>query len=68
MMAMGGVNITLEDETGSMNVIVRQKIWQRDRTVARSASVMIVHGTIQQRNDCTHVIATRLEALTLRAT
>ncbi len=59
--AKGVVFITLEDETGSANVIIRPHIWKRDRAIGRHASHLIAHGTVQYRDGTIHLIATRLE-------
>jgi error-prone DNA polymerase len=46
--AKGITFVTLEDETGMINLIIRQEIWERYRRAARTASVMLVHGTLQK--------------------
>ncbi len=61
--AKGIVFITIEDETGSANLIVRPAVWERVRSVGRHASVMIAHGKIERRNESTHLIVSRLEAM-----
>jgi error-prone DNA polymerase len=61
--ANGITFVTLEDETGTSNLIVRKNIWDRDRQVARRAVAMIAHGTLQRESDVTHVLVTRLEDL-----
>ncbi len=61
--AKGIVFLTIEDETGSANLIVRPKVWDRVRSVGRFASALIAHGTVQRRNESTHLIVSRLEAL-----
>ena len=61
--AKGIVFITVEDESGAANLIVRPKVWERNRQVGRTASALIAHGTVQRRHDSTHLIVTRLEKL-----
>ena len=61
--AKGIVFLTLEDETGSANLIVRPKVWERVRSVGRFASAIIAHGTIERRNESTHLIVSQLDAL-----
>jgi error-prone DNA polymerase len=61
--ANGITFVTLEDETGTANLIVRKNIWDRDRQVARRAVAMIAHGTLQRESEVTHVLVTRLEDL-----
>ncbi len=60
--AKGIVFITVEDETGSANLIVRPKVWERVRSVGRHASTVIAYGTIERRNESTHLIISNLEA------
>jgi error-prone DNA polymerase len=61
--ANGITFVTLEDETGQVNLIVRREVWERDRRVARGASAMIARGTLQRENEVIHVLVTRLEDL-----
>lgn len=61
--AKGITFVTLEDETGMVNLIVRPEIWERDRQAARSASIMLAHGYVQKDSDVIHVLTTRLEDL-----
>jgi len=61
--ANGITFVTLEDETGTSNLIVRKNIWDRYRQVARRAVAMIAHGTLQCESEVTHVLVTRLEDL-----
>ena len=59
--AKGITFVTLEDETGIVNLIVRQKIWERDRKAARNAVVMLAHGRLQRAHDIIHVLVGRIE-------
>ncbi len=63
--AKGITFVTLEDETGQANLIIRQEIWERYHRTARTASAMIVHGHLQRQDNIIHVLATRLEDLSL---
>jgi error-prone DNA polymerase len=62
--AKGVTFMTLEDETGTMNLIVRPDIWKQHRQAARSSSALLVSGTLQHREGIIHIIPTRLEDLT----
>jgi error-prone DNA polymerase len=63
----GGVTfVTLEDETGMVNLIVRPEIWERYRRAARAATVMLVKGHLQNDNDVIHILAARLEDLSAK--
>jgi error-prone DNA polymerase len=55
--AKGFVFITLEDEEGLMNVIVRPDVYQRYYKVLRNCFLLIVEGTIQKQPGILNVLA-----------
>jgi single-strand DNA-binding protein len=59
--ANGVIFITLEDETGSVNVIVWRKLFEQFRRAVTSARLMRVTGTVQRANGVTHIIAQHIE-------
>jgi len=59
--AKGTVFITLEDETGVVNVVVWPKVVERQRRIVVSARLIGVIGTWERRGDVAHLIAGRLE-------
>jgi error-prone DNA polymerase len=62
--AKGTVFVTLEDETGSVNLIVWKRTWARYRAAARAAVALLVEGALQRGpGGVTHVVANRLEDL-----
>jgi len=65
--AKGITFVTLEDETGTMNLVVHQHTWDRYYRIARRAPAWIVHGHIQTAPQShvpiIHVVVNRLEAL-----
>ena len=70
--AKGITFVTLEDETGTVNLVVHQHTWDRYYRVARRAPAWIAHGHIQTTRDdqprnmsaaVIHVVVRRLEAL-----
>jgi error-prone DNA polymerase len=61
--ASGITFVTLEDETGFANLIVRPEIWDRYHQAARTANAMMAHGRLQRQDNVIHVLATRLENL-----
>ncbi len=61
--ARGVTFVTLEDETGVANLLVRPHVWQRYRRVASRASAMIAHGQLQREGTVILLLATRLEDL-----
>ena len=62
--AKGVMFITLEDETGIANLIVWPAIFERQRRLVLSASMLACHGRVQHEGGVTHVITDRLEDLT----
>ena len=59
--AKGITFVTLEDETGIINLIVRQNVWERHRRAARAAVIMLAHGRLQRQGDIIHVLVSRIE-------
>ena len=59
--AKGITFVTLEDETGTANLIVRQEVWERYHRVAAGASAMIAHGQLQRQNEVIHLLVNRME-------
>jgi error-prone DNA polymerase len=62
--ASGVVFVTLEDETGSTNVIVWRDISDRQRRELLGARLMAVHGRVEREGIVVHLIAGRLVDLT----
>ncbi|MFC8598829.1 PHP domain-containing protein [Isoptericola sp. NPDC057191] len=62
----GGVTfLSLEDETGLLNVICSPGLWRRFRTVARSAPAMVVRGRIESADGAVNLLAEHLAPLRL---
>jgi error-prone DNA polymerase len=59
--AKGITFVTLEDETGVANLIIRQDVWQKFYRVARTSAAMIATGRLQRHGRVIHVLVTRLE-------
>jgi error-prone DNA polymerase len=64
--AKGITFVTLEDETGQANLIVRPDVWQRFRQAALGATLLLAHGRLQRQGLVIHVLAARLEDLSGR--
>jgi error-prone DNA polymerase len=58
--ASGITFVTLEDETGTANLIVRPDIWQRYRMAARNASALVAQGRLERQGEVIHVLANKL--------
>lgn len=62
--AKGIIFVTLEDETGIVNLIVRPNVWQRYRRAANRASTLMAVGHLQHAHNVIHVCVTKLIDLT----
>ena len=66
--AKGVVFVTLEDETGSVNVIVWKSVREKQRNVLLHSRLMLVHGVwqrdVESGGEVRHLIAHKLEDLT----
>lgn len=60
MTASGVSFLTLEDESGNMNIIVWSKLSEKHRLIIRYAQLIGVLGRVQKNNDSLHVIANDL--------
>ena len=61
--ARGVTFMTLEDETGTANLIVHPDVWSRFRTTARTATALIARGTLQAESEVIHIIVDDLQNL-----
>ncbi|MEH6585009.1 MAG: error-prone DNA polymerase [Halioglobus sp.] len=55
--ASGVLFLTLEDETGNSNIVVWQRTQQHFRQALMSAKLLLVTGTVETKDNVTHVIA-----------
>ena len=58
--ASGVIFVTLEDETGMINVIVWNDVAERQRMALLRANLLSVYGTLEREGEVVHVIAGRL--------
>ncbi len=66
--AKGITFVTLEDETGTANLVVKQEIWTRFAKIARTSPAWIAHGKLEKRSGVIHVVVYRLDDLSQRLT
>jgi error-prone DNA polymerase len=57
--AKGFVFLTLEDETGLINVIVNPAVYERNRRLVRLSPALIIEGTLQLEQGCIDLLAKR---------
>ena len=58
--ASGVIFITLEDETGQINVVVWRGVSEKQRRPLLAASLLGVHGVLEREGAVTHLIAGKL--------
>ena len=61
--ASGVLFITIEDETGHANLIVWPSVFERQRRLVLSASMLACRGKVQKEGEVIHVIADHLTDL-----
>lgn len=61
--AKGITFVTLEDETGPINLVIKPQIWERYYAIAKTSTAWVAHGKLERRSGVIHVIVNRLEDL-----
>ena len=64
--AKGITFVTLEDETGQVNLIIRMDVWKKFRAAAHKSTLLLAAGRVQHAHGVIHVLAARLENLSQR--
>lgn len=64
--ASGVTFVTLEDETGVVNLVVWKRIAQRDRRALLGSRLLWAEGEVQREGDVVHVVVRRLKDESLR--
>jgi len=59
--ARGVIFLTLEDETGTANVVVWARVFERYRRAVIAGRCLRVAGRLQRDGDVVHVVAERIE-------
>ena len=63
----GGITfLSLEDETGLLNVICSAGLWQKFRKVARTSRALVVRGRLERSDGATNLVAEHLTAMSLK--
>lgn len=58
--ARGVVFLTLEDETGLLNVIVPRRLAERAEAVVATAALIEIHGRLERDGEVVQLLARRL--------
>ncbi len=61
--AKGITFVTLEDETGTINLVVHQTVWQRFYEIARTSPAWLAEGRLQIKDSVVHVVVSHLADL-----
>ena len=61
--AKGTLFMTLEDETGIVNLVVWPRVWQRFRKAVHQAVAVLAEGKVERSGEVIHVGVTKLEDL-----
>ena len=64
--ARGVTFISLEDETGFLNVICSVGVWRRFQAVARRSPALVIRGRIERADGATNLVAEHLSPLSLK--
>src|SRR5262249_9030678 len=64
--AKGVVFMTLEDETGLMNLLVWRGVWEKSRRTTGDALAVYVEGKIERMGHVIHVVPSKMENLSHR--
>lgn len=63
--ASGVTFVTLEDETGMINLIIQKATFADNYAVGRHAKIMLAQGRVERQGDVIHVLALGLERLSM---
>ncbi|MFC0674357.1 error-prone DNA polymerase [Brachybacterium hainanense] len=66
--ASGITFLSLEDETGILNVVCSQGLWSRHRAVLRTSRAVVLRGIVENRTGAVNLIADGVRAFHLPAT
>jgi len=61
--AGGVLFLSLEDETGLINVICSRPVWEANRRTVLERAGLLIHGQIERHHGATNLIATRISPL-----
>jgi len=61
--AKGHVFLTLEDEEGLLNIVLKPHVYQKYRYLVRTEPLIVVEGILQKREGIINIVAKRLASL-----
>jgi error-prone DNA polymerase len=60
--AKGITFVTLEDETGTSNLIIHRRTWEKHEQAARRATILVATGKLERQDQVVHLVVEKLEA------
>ena len=64
--ASGVTFMTLEDETGLLNIVVLPDVWARHRNLVRKSPALVIHGRLEYHDGVTNIVARDFDPLGVR--
>lgn len=61
--AKGVTFLSIEDETGLINVVVSIATWDKYRSVVRASSALVIDGQLEAKSNVINVVAKRIASL-----
>jgi error-prone DNA polymerase len=61
--AKGITFVTMEDETGSINLVIKPEVWQAHYLLCKQSNAWLAHGVLENREGIIHVLVARIEDL-----
>jgi error-prone DNA polymerase len=61
--AKGITFVTMEDETGSINLVIKPQVWKDHYLICKQSNAWYVQGVLEKREGVIHVVAARIEDL-----
>jgi error-prone DNA polymerase len=61
--AKGHLFITVEDETGLINLVIRPDLYERERSVLHEATLLLGEGRVQREGAAISLLVQRVTAL-----
>ena len=64
--AKGVYFLSLEDETGLLNIVVLPEVWAKHRNVVRKSPALVIHGRLEFHDGVTNIVARDFEPIGVR--
>lgn len=61
--AKGHVFLTIEDETGLLNIVIRPDVYKQYRYIVRTEPLLMIEGDLQRRDGITNILANHIAPL-----